>query len=192
MKRILPLFLVVLLLCGCAPKLADHTDTGDRWNPDWTIIGTEVGVADPGSGLTLYEYNDVQGLDGIYYAAFTYGKPRSITNDSGKEAELFPAQLYLLTQECLELADAEQAIAQWKAVGETGYTLIPAEPTGDFQVYLLEPKGESPFVSGILALGIHNQVAVSVELMCADKIFDNERDALEGFLAGLRFRAQEG
>lgn len=191
MKRWICLLLgLSLLLSGCSAKLADHTQDGAPWQESWTAIGTEVGIAD--TDLTLYEYNDVQGLDGIYYALWVKGEGKEVKNADGKDAELFPAQMYLLTQECLDEKEAAHSVGQWKAVGETSYSLTEAEPLGEFQVYFLEVGPDSPFVGGLLALGTHDGIAISAEYMYTSDFSGDSRADLEAFLAALRFRAQEG
>lgn len=191
MKRLFAWILICTMLCGCSPALSPYQEDGSPWCADWTAVGTVLGVSQPGYGMTLYEYNDIQGADGIYYAAWVSGEPVNITNDEGRNAELFPMQIYLLVQECGNDEEARQSAAQWRAVGESRYVMEPAPASGDFTCYMLTPRDRSPFQRGLWMLGVHGGTAISVELMCTADSTEDIRAVAADFLSCLHYRKQE-
>lgn len=193
MKRVVSFVLMVcLLLCGCGRNLPMKTENGEPWQESWLNIGEKVGVSELKNGFLNFEYNEVQAFDGIYYATFIKGEERVIKNAEGKDAKLYPAEIYLLVQDCDSPEDAAASVAQWLAVGEQSYEMEQEEDIREYACYRLSPKTDSPYKEGYLLLGIHNAVAVSVELMVTEDVFEKNRGAAADFLDSLQFRAQEG
>ena len=97
MKKLLGLCLcMALLLTGCGrtapPKAAD----GASWSEDWVTLGNVVGVDTP-EGLTAQENSDALSAKGMCYATWSIGQAEPHINEDGEDAQLYDAQVYLLT-----------------------------------------------------------------------------------------------
>lgn len=186
-QKILALFLILsLLLCGCSgdSRPAD-------WQDDWTVIAPFL-AAEPMEGFDFGESNDMMGLSGVYYAAWTNGDARAFTNAEGEETTIFNSQIYVVAQECATEADAKQNLAAWmvqeKQNYETGaettvtlngleYTLLP----------LLSGSESNPYGFGCAAFAVSGTNALCVELVCSDTFTGEPQSVLESFLRGLHY-----
>lgn len=102
------LLITALLLSGCGAKQELPAD----WKEDWTVLCPLLAV-EPMEGFSLREINDALYLNGIYYATWVTGDPRSHTNEDGEEAEIFDGQIYVILQEYRSADSASSGIAQW-------------------------------------------------------------------------------
>ena len=104
MKRIaLALILALaLVLVGCG---SDTPQT--NWDENLTIIAPFL-AAEPMEGFAFGESDDIFGISGVYYAAWTNGEARSFTNAEGEDTVIFDAQIYVVAQECRTEEEAQQ------------------------------------------------------------------------------------
>ena len=187
-KRILAfVMLFALLLSGCGAKQELPAD----WEESWTVVSPLLAV-EPMEGFSLHEINDALYLNGIYYATWVTGAPRSHTNEDGEEAEIFDGQLYVILQEYRSADSASSGIAQWltreKQTYETGeedsitcsgqeYTLLP----------LLSGSETNPYSHGAAAFAVRGSWAICVEFLGADSCEADMTQILESFLNGFHF-----
>ena len=81
---------------------------GTPWDPDWTMLGSVLGVEEPENDFTLQENYSVLTGEDIYYAAWVTGEPDAYTNEDGEDVEVYGAQIYLLAEGCADGAHARQ------------------------------------------------------------------------------------
>ena len=190
MKRIwiLALVLSALLLAGCGHAGEDkHPD----WDESWTRIGEHIAV-EPLAGFALNEYNDAMSIYGIYYATWTSGEAREMTNAEGKNASVYDAQIYLLLEETSSSEDAEKDIAAWMAREKLSYeTGEDNEITAAGQSFrllpLLEGRADNPYTHGAAAFAVRGDLAVSVEFLCSDRFEGDPQALLEEILSGFHY-----
>ena len=189
MKRLWSFVLALaLLLAGCAGAEAPedpHPDWPERWFQD------ALGVEAP-AGFTLHESNDVMAMSGLYYATWTAGAGRDITNPQGREAVVFDAQFYVLVKESDSAAEAEADVADWLDREAGSYsTGEPRDLEAAGQRWrllpLTAPNSENPYHHGAAAFALWGSRAVSVELLCTEDWQGSAEAALEAFLNGFHY-----
>lgn len=186
-RKIIALFLALsLLLCGCGsePLPAD-------WQEDWTIIAPFL-AAEPMEGFTFGESDDILGLSGVYYAAWTNGDPRPFTNSEGEETAIFNSQIYVVAQECRTEADALQNIAAWTARERQNYetgeeTTVTINGREYTILTMISGREGNPYGFGCAAFTLSGTNAICVELVCSDTFTAEPRIVLEEFLQGLHY-----
>lgn len=186
-RKIFALFLALsLLLCGCGSEsLPAH------WQEDWTVVSPFL-AAEPMEGFSFGESDDILGLSGVYYAAWTNGDPRPFTNAEGEETSIFNSQIYVVAQECPTEADARQSITAWIAREKQNYeTGEEASVTVNGREYtlltMLSGSEGNPYGFGCAAFTLCGTNAVCVELVCSDTFTAEPQSVLEEFLNGLHF-----
>ena len=193
MKRItfyIMLLAALLLLTGCGstePVQDPHPD----WDEAWFRVSTDVGVETP-SGFVFNESNDVMSPDGLYYATWTSGEGRDITNAQGREAVVYDAQIYVLVKVCDDKAEAEADVSEWMAREKSSYETTPeTELTAAGQAFRVLPliKGseDNPYGRGVAAFAVRENTAITVELLCADAWTGDLESTLEAFLNGFHY-----
>lgn len=157
------------------------------------IVGNTISAPYRFSGLTLNEYNEALAANGFYYATWIIGEPSSITNSDGENALLYPLQLYMVTYEGTDPADAGSKASGWLAAARKNYT-ITSERTfsaAGREYTLLEyifTDASSPFVQGASAfLTSEGETAVCAELLSVEDKGNFLRETLESFLLSLGF-----
>lgn len=187
MKRtLLPLIITALLLTGCAGVAADP------WPEGVDPISSRLG-ATAVAGFTLNESNDILSFSGLYYATWTLGEGKTISNADGDEAQIFDAQIYVVVKECANAEKAEQNVQSWMAREQEVYTATaPEENTFSGQSFrtltLLSGSKTNPYAFGAAGFAVCGSDAISVELLCAQD-FTGDADAiLAAFLNGLKYR----
>lgn len=176
-----------LVLCGCGGETVLPAD----WLADWTVISPFL-AAEPMEGFTFGESDDILGIGGVYYAAWTNGDAREFTNAQGETTTIFNSQIYVVAQEFPAEEEARTALSQWKAREKQSYT-CGEETTCTFggQEYTLLPlisgSEDNPYRFGYAAFTVHGSNAICVELVCSDTFTGEPRAVLELFLQGLHF-----
>ena len=197
MKRVPVLVLALcLLLTGCSGHYPDRAADGTAWDREWTILGTTLGVETPGDGLTLSENPVVLSGDATYYAAWTIGAGESYTNEDGKDAEVYDAQLFLLLYGCGDAEQAAAAVADWTERERSVYDVTDTGTlTANGQDYTLlhyrTVSDTNPYERGVVAFGVFRSYAVSAELTCAADFTGDETEILTRFLNGCHY-SEEG
>lgn len=202
MKRyILPLVILAVLaallgtfLNRLGSKHPDRDAAGAPWDESWTMLGSVLGVEEPGNGFTLLENNTVLAGDDLYYASWAAGEPTGYTNDEGKDVDLYPAQLYLILQGCADEANAQKAVKSWMDRESDTYAVRETRTgTCDGQEYTLLlydcASEDNPYSRGITAFAVFENYAVSAELTCLDGFAGDEAAILTAFLNGCHYAA---
>lgn len=188
MKRIaLALILALaLVLAGCG---SDTPQT--NWDENLTIIAPFL-AAEPMEGFAFGESDDIFGISGVYYAAWTNGEARSFTNAEGEDTVIFDAQIYAVAQECRTEEEAQQNITAWKAREKQNYQVseelgITLNNRSYTMLTMASGNEGNPYGSGAAAFTVSGTNAICVELVCSDGFAENPRAVLEVFLNGLHF-----
>ena len=143
-------------------------------------------------GFTFGESDDIFGISGVYYAAWTNGDARSFTNSEGEDTVIFDAQIYVVAQECRSEEEAQQNIAAWKAREKQNYQV--SEELGvtlndrDYTILTMTSGKEgNPYGFGAAAFTVSGTNAICVELVCSDTFTGSPQAVLEEFINGLHF-----
>ena len=193
MKKLtaLTLALVLLLtLCGCVQR-ARHPavmSDGTPWDDSWTALGERMGVESPGDAFTLLTTNGNTQDSKLYYATWIGGEETVLES----EALAYDTQLYLMAEPCTLVTDAEDTLALWReqldgdfaVTEERQLTAAGVDYTLIFYDCL---AGDSHYACGVMALGVHNATAITVDLArTADFGLDLE-SVIGDFLSGFHF-----
>lgn len=181
----------LLGLSGCS-QYPDKTADGAPWDHSWTILGSVLGVEEPGNGFSLLDNYSVLTGEDIYYAAWVTGEPAPYTNEDGEEVEVYDAQIYLLAAGCADAAYAQQNEEEWMARQQETYTVTETwTETRNGQEYTLlayECGSETnPYERGVSAFTVYGTYAVSAELVCRADFTGQEREILLQFLDGCHY-----
>lgn len=193
MKKLTCIALALCLLCLCAcGGYPDRAADGAQWSEDWVILGTVMGVEEPGDGLTLRDNSAVLTGDDLYYASWSTGESVSYTNEDGKEVELYDAQLYLLLFGCADGGFAGQTVDEWIARENETYTVTETRTVScngwDYTLLLYECGSDTnPYSRGAAAFSVCGNYAVSAELACRDCYGGDEEVVLLRFLEGCHY-----
>jgi hypothetical protein len=175
-----------LLLAGCGRETPQA-----NWDESWTVIAPFL-AAEPMEGFTFGESDDIMGIGGVYYAAWTNGEARDFTNAQGENTMIFNSLIYVVAQECRTEADAETALSQWLTREKQSYACGEAyELTYGSRVYTILPmlsgSEGNPYGFGCAAFTAHGTNAICVELVCSDTFTGSPQAVLEEFLSGLHY-----
>lgn len=190
--RLTVLCLAVLLLCTGCSSLPEAQDPHPEWDPAWCRVAGNLAVETP-EGFVLSEQSDAMAGMGIYYASWTAGEGRSVTNAEGQSATAWEAQIFVLVKGHETAEAAETDIADWlereAAVYEAGPESSWSTAGGvTFRLLPLHRAGESnPYQRGAAAFALHGTDAVSVELLCTGEWQGEAEEALRQFLTGFHF-----
>ncbi|MBQ8238521.1 MAG: hypothetical protein IJZ39_10290 [Oscillospiraceae bacterium] len=173
-----------LLLGGCAPQAMPETAAdGTPWGADWTNLGTVAGV-EPLDGWTAQRNEDVLAAEGMYFAAWSCGTPAE--NDDGET--VYPAQIFLLLQECDSPQAADDCLNAWQALAQENYIAEAPVPAGSFTLLPYRfPDDSGHFSAGISAFGIHGNYAVNAEISCAEDFPLDLQETLTDFLNNIHY-----
>ena len=181
----------LLVLSGCS-QYPEQAADGTPWDHNWTMLGSVLGVEEPGNGFSLLDNYSVLTGEDIYYATWTAGEPTGYTNEDGEDVELYDAQLYLLAVGCADDTHAQQNQAEWIARQQETYTVTETwSETRNGQEYTLlayECGSETnPYSRGVSAFTVYGTYAISAELDCQKDFTGQEREILLHFLDGCHY-----
>lgn len=192
MAALLLALLMVLAGCASAPETAAD---GTSWDEDWTMVGPRLGAEAPEDGFVLSEQSEALAPMGMYYTTWVYGEAENYLNAEGEETELYPAQLYLLLEDCESGEEAAQSLSEWQAQEEERYDVGEtwSEECGGvtftFLAYTTDSE-ENPYARGVSAFGRWEDQAICAELTCQAEYTGDEREILTGFLSRLHYAAE--
>ena len=183
---------LLLLLTGCTSPPTEAVD-GQRWQDDWFMIGTGMGIEAP-EKLSLLDNKEALAADGLYYATWTAGSSVPYENSEGDTVDLYDAQLYLLVNEADTKENAEKNCQTWLASAEDNYEVLTKDTiTCNGQSYTVITynciSGDTPYDRGVSALGVCGETAVCAELTCVENYEDDLTLLLTEFLNGCHYRA---
>ena len=182
------------LLPGCEGHYPAQAVDGTPWEKSWTILGTTLGVEEPGHGLVLSENPVVLTGDDTHYAVWTAGEAETTTNDEGKEAQVYDAALYLLLYGCGDGESARGTVEDWLAREREVYEVTDTRTEvcngQEYQILLYHTRSETnPYDKGAVAFGVFQNYAVSAELTCRERFSEDEFTVLTDFLDGCHYAA---
>lgn len=189
MKRLLALVLsLTLFLSGCGTKLPAQTSDGTAWDPDWLGLGGRIGVEDPGNGFRLLTTNGSRKDAGLYYATWIAGEE----HDLGDDAYAYDCQIYLMAEECTICTDAEETLALWREQigGDFSITAQTTVTAAGVEFTLIAYdclREDSPFASGVTALGVRNATAIVADLGVVEGYALEPVEFLTAFLNGFHY-----
>ena len=196
MKKRLSLLVLALMmtLTACSGKYPDRAADGTAWDRDWTILGTVLGVEDPGGGFELTENPVVLTGEDTHYAVWSLGEGEIVTNAAGKEATVYNAQLYFLLCGCRDGDYAMQTVEAWMERQRAVYDItVTDEAACNSQTYTLlhynTRSEDNPYARGVLAFAVAGRYAVSAELTCRQNWVGDEAAVLTQFLNGCHWAA---
>ena len=163
-KLLLPACLILFLTsCTSTPKNAAD---GQKWQEEWTKIGTSIGIEVPDQ-LTLLEQKDTLAADGLYF----------LTDEAeSKEKAKKRYDVWLSAAKENYNVDTEKSVT---LNGQT-YTLITYSCTSK----------DNPYDHGISAFGICGTTTVCTEFTCLENYTQDLESLLTEFLNGCHFAAE--
>ncbi|MBR4659345.1 MAG: hypothetical protein IKP26_08840 [Clostridia bacterium] len=190
MKRAFTFILLLsVLLTGCARP--PEEDAHPEWDGAWLRMGDVLAAEQP-EGFEFNESNDVLSISGLYYATWTAGEGREITNPQGREARVYDAQIYLLLKEGKTEGGSKADIADWikreKASYETEEERTVTVNGQEFTLLsMTAPRNENPYHHGISVFALRGTNAITVELLCAEGCEVDAEAVMLRFLEGLHY-----
>lgn len=175
---------VTLTGCSLLPFLSD---SGTVTDAEYVKIGRYLTVHNTDTRLTLLDNIDLLSADGLYYASWVSGDPEPYENSSGDTIDLYDMQLYLLMGEFKNQDAAQKNMESWLAAGQTNYDITGEETvTCNGQSYTVIiynfQNEENPYSYGVSAFGVHEELAVCVELTCREGYQEELQEMLTDFL----------
>lgn len=183
----------LLYLSGCGTLPPETAADGSAWDKNWVTVGNVIGVDTP-EGMTPRENSDALSAKGMYYATWSIGEGTPMVNESGEDAELYDAQIYLLLAGYDDTGKAEAAAAEWLEMAHEQYT-VDAEAVETcngqkFTVMIYTYASETnPYAYGASAYGAYGNYAVSVELSCQERFEGSALEILADFLERCHYAA---
>ena len=195
--------LFILILCFCAalvalnrwnPRLPERAADGSAWDARWTMLGSALGVEEPGSGFTLRDNNSILTANDTYLCTWISGEPAPYVNADGDDTELYEAELYLLLVGCKDEANAATARDEWLAQEERTYNILEKRTEThndvDYTLLIYEVASDTnPYARGATAFGTYKNYALSAELACLDEYAGDAPAILGAFLDGFHYNA---
>ena len=183
----LMMLLAALLLSGCTARQDPHPE----WSADWFRMYSDLAIEHP-SGFALNESNDIMSIAGLYYATWTTGESRSVTNGQGNPATAYDAQIYTLVKRCETTKEAEENLADWMKRERTNYetgeeTVLTAADQQFSVLPLLQAQAGNPYRHGIAAFALRGTDAISVELVWSEGWQGDGQAVLASFLNGFHY-----
>lgn len=185
-KYIICILCIAATLIGCS-VLPSISDNDTVVNSEYVTIGSGLTVHNTDTRLTLISNIDALSADGLYYASWTAGSSEPYENSDGDTVDLYDAQLYLLLGEFKSSDAAQENMDNWLAAGQTNYDVTDEKTvTCSGQSYTMViynfQNEENPYAHGVSAFGVHQNLAVCVELTCRENYEEDLEEMLTDFL----------
>lgn len=192
MKKKLKSICITCILCiatvlsGCSSSSPDSNNDTDVTSKD-VQIGGSLTVRNTDSRLKLLSNLDTLSADGLYYASWAAGSSESYENSDGDTVDLYDAQLYVLLGEFKSFDAAQKNMDTWFTAGQTNYSVTEEEiVTCNGQSYTVVTytfdNEENPYERGVSAFGVHQNLAVCIELTCRENYQEDLYEMLIDFL----------
>ena len=186
--------LLCVILSGCRTRYPSAAADGAPWDESWDMLGSVLGVEEPGHGFTLLDNNAILTADDTYLATWASGESTAYVNADGDDTELYEAEIYLLLFGCKDAGNARAAVADWIARESDTYTVTETRTetyNGQAYTVLVYECGSdtNPYSRGVAAFGVFENYAVSAELACLEKYSGDEVAILADFLTGCHYSA---
>ena len=185
-------FVAVALIIPRFSRIPERTDDGQTWDPKWEMMGSVMGVEDPGNGFTLLNNDTALAGNDTFYASWVKGEAREYTNADNKAVNLYPAQIYLLLYGCGDEEQAGEARSDWMAREEGTYEVHSRheETWGGQSFSVLDytcGSDTNPYSRGVSAFGLFGHYVIIAELTCTEDFEENEQLLLQHFLEGCHY-----
>ena len=192
MKNKIKLLCVTCILCiaaalsGCASLSSGNNNDTDVISKD-VQIGKSLTVHNADTRLKLLSNLDTLSADGLYYASWAAGSSEPYENSDGDTVDLYDAQLYLLLGEFKSSDAAQQNMDTWFTAGQTNYSTTDEETvtcngqSNTVVTYNFDNE-ENPYERGVSAFGVHQNLAVCIELTCRENYQEDLYEMLITFL----------
>lgn len=198
MKKKLKSICITCILCiatvlsGCSSSSSDSNNDTNVTSKD-VQIGGSLTVRNTDTRLKLISNLDTLSADGLYYASWAAGSPEPYENFAGDTVDLYDAQLYLLLGEFKSSDAAQQNMDNWFTAGQTNYNITAEENvTCNGQSYTVVTytfdNEENPYERGVSAFGVHQNLAVCVELTCRENYQEDLYEMLVAFLNNCTYK----
>ena len=192
---LVPVVLALLVSLSACSRYPTKADDGADWDEGWEMLGPVLGVEAPGHGFTLLENDTVLAGDDTYYASWTAGEPVPYVNENGRDADLYPAQIYLLLYGCGDEEYARAAMEDFIGREEGVYTVTErrTDTVGgqEYTVLIYDCDAETnPYERGASAFGIYRNFVVAAELTCTADYAGDEQAILSDFLHGCHYSSE--
>ena len=190
MKKILIIVIIsLLLLTGCTGKPTE--DAHPEWDDSWLRMG-DVLAAEKPSGFEPGESNDLLSVSGLYYATWTRGKGEKMTNEQGRDATVYDAQIYLLLKEGKSEEASRADVEDWikreydsYAIGDQHSVTVNGQ---EFTLLFLQAaRAENPYTKGYAAFALRGANAITVELLSREDSGEDLEKILLDFLNGIHY-----
>ena len=182
---------ILLLLTACGAKGPTVAADGTPWSEDWIMVGSKMGVEDPGADFTL---RDMKGARRMYFTAWSVGEARPYTNAQGETSNVYDAQLVLLLTEASSAQSAQVSVDEWLALAGENYDLIDTTQQTlagqEFTVVTYRfPDRAGAYARGASAFAVYGTSAISAEFACQDSYEGDPAEILTGFLEHCHYAA---
>lgn len=182
---------ITAILSGCAVLTSGSENDTTVITKD-VQIGGSLTVRNADTRLKLLSNLDTLSADGLYYASWAVGNSEPYENSDGDTVDLYDAQLYLLLGEFKSSDTAQQNMDNWFTAGQTNYNITAEENvTCNGQSYTVVTYNfdneENPYERGVSAFGVHQNLAVCVELTCRENYQEDLYEMLIDFLNGCTY-----
>ena len=190
-KYIVCILCIATLLSGCS---AFSSDSGSNivTDSEYVTIGSHLIVHNTDARLTLMSNMDALSADGLYYASWAAGSSEPYINFAGDTVDLYDAQLYLLLGEFKSSDAAQENMDNWLTAAHSKYDVTDEKiVTCNEQSYTMVTykfiNEENPYERGVSAFGVHQNLAVCVELTCRENYQEDLYEMLIDFLNGCTY-----
>lgn len=193
MQKWLIIPIIVAIIVGAAllvPTFSRYPSQaldGAKWDKNWEMLGTVLGVEAPGDGLALLNNDTALAGDDTYYASWVAGEPTDYVNAEGKHVDLYPAQVYLLLYGCADEAAAKEAYADWMAREEETYAVRERRSEThngiNYELLLYDVASDAnPYARGASAFALYGKYVAIAELTVTEAFDGDEAAMLSNFL----------
>ena len=186
-KTILCIALSIILVClsGCKAKGPTVAADGTPWSKDWTMVGSKVGVEDPGADFTI---RDVKGAKGMFFTSWSMGEAQD------EKPGVYEAQIVLLLQEASSAESAQASVDEWLTLAGENYLVTDtAQQICNGQTFTVLtynfPSDASSYARGASAFAVYGNCAISAEFACQDAFDGDAAEILTNFLEHCHYAA---